>query len=149
MKLDKDEITAVIVEEIRRLPADKLRLVQSWSNTAVAITSNTALSRKEKLLRLRKLETSDVVKLLLLELSRRLKVSLWDQRGWGARLALSGLAVGVIAGGTEAAGIAALGSAIGLPFFLLTTAGGALLGTLVQELGRPPNPESNTDDAET
>lgn len=63
-----------------------------------------------------------------------MKQHLWDERSWPARGALLGLTIGVATLGSEGAGIAALGGAIGVPVFLLTTAGGALLATIVSEL---------------
>jgi len=56
--------------------------------------------------------------------------------GFLGRLALSGLAIGVSAAGSKGAGIVALGTAIGVKLYLLTSAGGALLGTIIQEIER-------------
>ena len=63
------------------------------------------------------------------------KQLLWDDRNWAARFALSGVAAGVAVGGGANAGLAALGSAIGVPLWLVTASGGAFLGALVDEIG--------------
>ena len=65
---------------------------------------------------------------------RQTQKNLWTDRSFVARAAVLGGAVGVFLGGFGGAGIAALGSAIGVPFFLVTAAGGAFLGMLIQEL---------------
>ncbi len=85
------------------------------------------------------LETSPVVKTLLIQAMKQIKTKAWDERGWPARLALAGLTAGVGGVGLEGAGIAAMGGAIGLPLFLRTSAGGALLGSIIQELEKTQN----------
>lgn len=68
----------------------------------------------------------------------RSKRLLWDDRGWAARLALVGITVGSLGFGSQAAGIAALGRAVAVPLWLVLGAGGAFLGTLVDELADYP-----------
>jgi hypothetical protein len=58
----------------------------------------------------------------------------WDDRGWPARLGLTSAVAAVVVAGSQGAGIAALGTAIGAPLWLVCGAGGTLLGTLVDEL---------------
>ena len=63
-----------------------------------------------------------------------LKKKLWDERSWSARLALIGLSVG--AGVTSGAkvGLATMGFGIGIYAWLLTAAGGAFIGMIIDEL---------------
>ncbi len=63
----------------------------------------------------------------------RSKRLLWDERSWASRLALGGAALAGAAS-TQGAGIAAFGGAVGVPLWLLTSSGGAALGTLIDEL---------------
>src|SRR5262249_22565538 len=74
------------------------------------------------------------------DLGIRSKKILWDDRGWAARLALSGVTVGAVLFSGEGAGIAALGSAIGVPLWLVLGAGGAFLGCLIDELHKKTPP---------
>jgi hypothetical protein len=58
----------------------------------------------------------------------------WDDRGWPARLGLVGVAAALATFGSQGAGIAALGSAVGVPLWLVLGAGGTFLGTIIGEL---------------
>jgi len=58
----------------------------------------------------------------------------WWQRGWATRLATVGAAFGLIAGGK--AGLAAFGSGIGLPLWVVFGAGGSFVGTVLNEIER-------------
>ena len=128
------KIESVVVEEISKLDPDQKALVLAWSRDAKVIVDNKQLKKSEKLAQLQKLKTLPVVAALLQNIAQRAKIKLWDERGWPARMALGGLALGLAVTGTKAAGIAAAGTAIAVKVYLLTSAGGALLGTLIQEL---------------
>lgn len=68
-----------------------------------------------------------------------LKQFAWDDRGIKARLALAGAIAGAVLFGGQGAGIAALGTAIGVPLWVVFGAGAAFLGVLYEELtGKPP-----------
>lgn len=79
-----------------------------------------------------------------------LKQIAWDERGLKARLALSGAVAGVVLFGGQGAGIAALGTAIGVPLWVVFGAGAAFIGALYEELtGRkPPKTTYRVIDAE-
>lgn len=80
-----------------------------------------------------------VVKIIACE-TRRL---VWDERGLKARLGLGGAAVGVALFGGQGAGIAALGTAIGVPLWVVFGAGAAFAGVLYEEInGKKPPPET-------
>ena len=49
-------------------------------------------------------------------------------------MALAGLTIGAAVGGSKMAGIATAGMGIGVPIYVLSSAGGALLGTIIQEI---------------
>lgn len=113
---------------------DERTLMLAWAQKAQEITSRDELTSGEKLRQLNELETTPAIKVLVVAVANALKQNLWDDRSWPARGALSGLALGVVALGGQGAGIAAMGGAIGVPLFLLTTAGGALLATIISEV---------------
>lgn len=60
----------------------------------------------------------------------------WDERGVAGRFTIGGIALGATVFAGQGAGIAALGSAIGLPLWFVLGAGGSLLGTFVEELSQ-------------
>ncbi|KMN77936.1 hypothetical protein VK98_17515 [Chromobacterium sp. LK11] len=67
----------------------------------------------------------------------------WDDRGLTGRLGLGGATVGLALFGGQGAGIAALGTAIGVPLWVIFGAGAAFLGVLYEEItGKKPNPKT-------
>jgi hypothetical protein len=86
-----------------------------------------------------------IVKMTFMELKR----IGWDERGIKARGAIVGAAIGLLAFGSQGAGIAALGTAIGVPLWVVFGAGGAFLALLYEELtGRKPRTTYTVIDAE-
>lgn len=60
----------------------------------------------------------------------------WDERGPAARFGLGGAALGLAVFGSQGAGIAALGTAVGVPLWVVLGAGGSMAGALLEELNR-------------
>ena len=60
--------------------------------------------------------------------------SFWNNRSISAKIGLSTAAATVAVFGTQGAGIAALGTAIGLPLWMVTGAGAMFASTLFEEL---------------
>lgn len=60
----------------------------------------------------------------------------WDERGVKSRFGLGAAAVGALLFGGQSAGIAALGTAIGVPLWVVLGAGGTFAGMLIEELSR-------------
>jgi len=76
-------------------------------------------------------------------IARETKRLAWDERGLKARLGLGGAAVGVALFGGQGAGIAALGTAIGVPLWVVFGAGAAFAGVLYEEVtGKKPPPKT-------
>lgn len=67
-------------------------------------------------------------------ISSEFKRLAWDERSFKGRLGLGGVAVGLTLFGGQSAGIAALGTAIGVPLWVVFGAGAAFLGVLYEEL---------------
>jgi hypothetical protein len=79
------------------------------------------------------------------QIASRTKVVLWDNLAWPARLGMVGLTVGTLGLSSEAAGLAVFGRAIAVPVWLVLTAGGTLLGAIIQELQKVlANPSTTT-----
>lgn len=124
----------IVQEAIERMDEGQRALVLTWAQKAQEISERSDLTKREKLHQLKDLDTTPAVKAFVIVLGTALKQQLWDERSWPARGGLSGLALGAMVLGGQGAGIAAMGGAIGVPLFILTAAGGALLGTIVAEL---------------
>lgn len=106
----------------------------NWAKDAKVIVNNPELSQIEKLKELHAINTKyKSIEKVLKGFYRIGKKHCWDDRGWAARLGIIGLSLGGIFSGSGFAGIATAGWGIGLPVFLLTTAGGTFLGTLIDE----------------
>lgn len=75
--------------------------------------------------------TSKAVWPLVKQLGREFKRLGWDERSSKWRAFLGGSAAGLVLLGTQGAGIAALGGAIGVPLWLVVGGGAAVLDALI------------------
>jgi hypothetical protein len=64
---------------------------------------------------------------------KAIKVVAWDDQTWARRLFIGGAVVGIASFGGESAGIAAMGTAVGVPLALISTVGATILGVLIDE----------------
>ena len=69
-------------------------------------------------------------------LGREMKRMGWDDRSLPARIGLGAAAIALLLPGKGAAGIAALGGAIGVPLWVVFGAGGAFAGVIIEEANR-------------
>lgn len=123
-----------ILEELNE---DEKKKVLSWAENARVITNDGTLNKKEKVKKLYEVTVKEeVVVTFLKSFLKAIKTHGWGRRGWAGRLTLSGLALGLGTVGIQMTGVASAGFGIGIPIFLLTAAGGALLGTIIDELKR-------------
>jgi len=90
-------------------------------------------SRKAKLA-LQLTYKSKVIWPIIKAISVELKRHGWDERGTKARYGLVGAATGIAIFGSQGAGIAALGTAIGVPLWVVLGAGAAFAAPFVERL---------------
>jgi len=110
------------IEQLLALKASSIPAVQK-AKQALTITAN-----------------SNVVIPTVKMIARETKRLAWDERSLKGRLGLGGAAVGLALFGGQGAGIAALGTAIGVPLWVVFGAGAAFLGVLYEEItGKKPN----------
>ena len=81
---------------------------------------------------------SQIILPLLKMLGQEIKRRAWEDRGVASRLGIGGAALGVAVFGGQAAGIAALGTAVAVPLWVLFGAGAAVLGVIYEELAGKP-----------
>lgn len=67
-------------------------------------------------------------------IGREIKRLTWDERGAKGRLSIAGVVIGATVFSGQGAGIAALGTAVGVPLWVVLGAGGAFAGMLIEEL---------------
>jgi hypothetical protein len=128
---DRDrQVVAVIAKATTDVEKDAL---SEWATRLLAIRA-TDLSAVQKAKQAIKLTTSSsVVWPIVKILGRDLKQLGWNDRSWPARLAVAGAAVGLTVFGGQSAGIAALGTAIGVPLWVVLGSGAAFAGVLAEE----------------
>lgn len=114
--------------------------IKSWAETAIVIRNDESLNQVQKVKRLYEESwKSNVITKFLKACLKLIKKHGWDERSMPAKLALSGVTFGVATMGTKFAGVASAGFGIGVPFFVLTGAGGALLGVILKEIDEAQN----------
>ena len=123
---------------------DRERLaLLSWSTKLLKIReSSLPVKRKAKdaiTLTVKSKVIRPAAKLIWKEVKRHA----WSERGTKSRFSLIGMAIGATIFGGQGAGIAALGTAIGVPLWVVLGAGGAFAGALVEELSSSKNIPSN------
>ena len=63
-----------------------------------------------------------------------LQNNLWTKRSWAVRLALIGGVLPVLALGGKSVGVATMGWGIGIPIFLITSAGSSFIGLVIDNI---------------
>ncbi|EPZ49623.1 hypothetical protein M902_0700 [Bacteriovorax sp. BAL6_X] len=120
---------------VSNLTEEEQKELKSWADEAYVIRNSNDISRTEKIKRITKITIrSKVTSNVIVRFFRLLKKHSWDDRAWPARFALAGLTIGATVGGTKMAGVATAGIGVGIPIYILTSAGGALLGSIIEEL---------------
>ena len=127
------EIANLIVESAS--PQERTAL-QTWAQYLLDIkySNSSALTKLIKSLSLSNAAKAalPIVKIVL----RRTKKHVWDNRSTTARMGMGGILVGASIFGGKNAGIAALGTAIGVPLWVVFGAGASFLNVLREELLR-------------
>ncbi|MBE9153635.1 hypothetical protein [Cyanobium sp. LEGE 06113] len=122
------EALAVWINKLLEIKKSDLSLIEQAKN-AVSLTAQ-----------------SSVVLPTLKLIAREGKRLAWDDRGLQGKMGLGGAAIGLALFGTQGAGIAALGTAMGVPLWVVFGAGAAFLGVLYEEITRmrPETQEGDT-----
>lgn len=123
---------AAVASRINELPEHDRQLIHTWLSALVVIRNST-VSRREKIAAA--IEVTRPVAGLLSKLGfERIKPKIWDERSWMTRIGLGAAVVTAASIGSEGAGIAALGGAIGVPLWILFGSGGALVGAVLDKI---------------
>jgi hypothetical protein len=130
-----DDVPHALVRRLDESLTDdeRVRFVR-WARGLLALRGSPApvLERAREALRLTR--DGGVVVSVLRSSGRGIVRVAWRDRTWAARFAFGGMAVAAAAYGGKSAGIAALGTAVGVPLWVVFGAGGAFAGMLADEL---------------
>ena len=112
---------------------EKLALSKLMSDL-LALRASTAspLAKARRAIRLTK--DSGVVLPIVKRIGRELKRIGWEERSVKARFGLSGAGIALLLFGSQGAGIAALGGAVGVPLWIVLGAGATFAGVIVEEV---------------
>lgn len=127
---------AVIHQLDVQLTGSRRAAVLQWAQQLVQIRDAATSPARKAREALRVTAKSRVVMALLSSTAGALKDVAWDDRSWSARLGLGAAAITIAAAGGQGAGVAALGTAVGVPLWIVLGAGGSFAGMLIDELSK-------------
>ena len=138
---DPDKQRQIAVKIVSSANAAEKEALRSWIERLLALkASNLPTAQKAKRAITLTAESKVVVPSVKI-IARETKRLAWDERGLKGRLGLGGAAIGAAMFGGQGAGIAALGTAIGVPLWVVFGAGAAFAGVLYEEItGKKPRP---------
>lgn len=130
-------VTPAFVRRLNRHLNDEQRQdLIHWSRELLEIRESGATPMEKARQALDATYNRKVVLAVLSSTGGALKQLAWDDRSWAGRLGLGGAAFAVAAFGGQGAGIAAVGTAIAVPLWIVLGAGGSFAGMLIDELQR-------------
>lgn len=130
------QLNSEIKSDLEKLNETERQNVLNWAVEVRKIQQNNKLTTKEKIYDLKNLNNKQAFKNVI-SIVLNYSKSYWKKANWAQRIGIIGLTSGlIVAGASGGAGIAALGGAIGLPLFLVTTAGGTFIGTIIDSLNK-------------
>lgn len=118
---------------VARLDDEERTAVLAWLQSLLELRSARLPLRRKIRKALARTETRSVVSALS-RIGGPLKDLAWDDRTWASRFGLSAAAVAALTTTGQGAGIALLGTAIGVPLWVVIGAGGSFAGILIDEL---------------
>ena len=132
-KSKERELAITIVQATS--PNDRVFL-QQWI-TQLLVLKDAPLGKLEKAKRAIAITASSKAAITAAKLvAKHLKRVAWDERSRAARFGMGGVALGLAAFGSQGAGVAALGTAVGVPLWVTSGAGASMAGVLLEELTR-------------
>ena len=133
---------AVAVVEVveKASPSERLAL-QEWASRLLLIRNSELTPTRKARAAIAATVSAKVVWPAVRIAAIKLREVGWDNRSRSARFGLIGAAVGVALAGGQSAGIAALGTAIGVPLWVVFGAGAAFANGLIEEVKRRGNGE--------
>jgi hypothetical protein len=145
---DKAKQQKLVSSIIRDTSFEEQVILKDWCQNLISLR-NSNDSRVQKLKKTFLINQNVKVILPILKLiSKKIKKYAWDKRDPKSRLGLMGLGVGATMFAGQSAGIAAMGSAIGVPLWIVFGAGGTFAGFIIEEIQRHHANQTDIIDAE-
>lgn len=140
-----NQVEKLAVAVVDQASALERQVLLKWAQQLVAIRDSDMSTLEKAKSSIATTYESEAIWPLLNLLGRELKRIGWDERSLPARIGLSAAALALVLPGQGAAGLAALGGAIGVPLWVVFGAGGAFLGVIIEEINKqPPAAAPNT-----
>ncbi|WP_336810715.1 hypothetical protein [Bosea sp. MMO-172] len=133
-KLSKQRQVAAFVAEAAT-PSD-LDAIRTWAGKLLDIRASSTSKLAKAKAAVSLTASSKVVWPVAKMVAKEAKRIGWDDRSKTARLGLGGAAVGAAVFGGKSAGIAALGTAVGVPLWVVLGAGASFANVLIEEVTR-------------
>jgi hypothetical protein len=137
LEKDKDlSSRAIAIKILEETPPSELGALQNWVEGLLDIRERD-ISRFQKAKESINLtRNSKIVWRVCKIIAKKAKKIIWDDSSKTARWGMTGAAVGVAVFGGKSAGFAALGTAIGVPLWVVLGAGASFAGVFIDEIKR-------------
>lgn len=126
----------VVSVATKELSFEEKEKILNWAKKSLVVIENKQLTKIEKLKALKKIKTSRVVTIFVLTLIRLIKNKTWTNQTWARRFGFAGITLGTMIFGSQAAGVATMGSGVGVSLALISTVGATFVGVLIDELSK-------------
>lgn len=135
MDFNEDAQRQLAVRILADAVPEQRQALRLWLEQLWEIKGATDLTPLQKARQaIRRTADKQVIAPLVKVIATETKRLAWDERGTVARLGLGSALAGLALFGGQAAGIAALGTAVGVPLWIIFGAGGAFAGVLYEEI---------------
>ena len=134
MKDDKKNQTDIARSIVQNASTEEKEALLHWAEGLLLIRSKDLPVLKKAWEAIKLTKKSKVITPILKRIVTELKRIGWDERSWKARLGIGSVVATLATVGNTGAGIAALGSAIGVPLWIVIGAGATFAGTIVDEI---------------
>jgi hypothetical protein len=133
---DADKQSAAARKMLLHLNASEIDQIECWLKGLLFIrdSEDNYKSKLNKTIEFTKINSplKPIVKLF----AKTCKEHLWDKRGLATRYGGMAMAGSLLFFGPQGAGLAAFGTAIGIPLFIVFGAGGVFAGVVLEEIAR-------------
>jgi hypothetical protein len=123
--------------------ASEKEAIGEWIDRLLVVRASQLSSLQKAKLAISVTSDSEVVLPTVKIIGREAKRLAWDDRSVKARIGFGGTAIALAVFGGQSAGIAALGTAVGVPLWVVFGAGATFVGVLYEEItGRKVDPKT-------
>jgi predicted lysophospholipase L1 biosynthesis ABC-type transport system permease subunit len=125
---------------IDTVPLAQRPALMDWADKLLTIKASSSSPWQKAKAAMEATRTAQLIWPVLKVIATKLKRVGWDARSWPARMFMTVAAVSALVFGGKAAGVAALGTAIGVPLWVVFGAGAGFATAVVREIKRKGRP---------